>query len=348
MNVWDHITEVCVPLGFVPLFEDAELRILDPRTFFLGRDEARRMVFGRNLKSLSFTRKLGGTKVPTIEVRCYDPAIGRTRWARYPVPGNAPRSGVFGTTDPPRPARANEVPPSGSNPDDRIMTQVVQGITDPATLARAAESIWHQVGRQEIEGNFSTDEVASFEMPVEEVDLLRLRSGDPIELLVASAETRQLARGTTLASATEIRGLQRAARSQYLQNVGWSQEVADRFSALQDATSFQTIFRTQDVRLTWSQDSGLEVAVDFINFLEVRELEQERPQEGGPSPEVAELTDGQTTDAAEELQRISGTRRLITTFRENGLITEEQYERQMGELTALERQRVGDVQEGQT
>jgi hypothetical protein len=348
MNVWDHITEVCVPIGLVPLFEDSELRILNPRTFFEGRDTARRMVYGRNLKALSFTRKLGGTKVPTIEVRCYDPAIGRTRWARYPVPGSAPNTGVFGQTDPPRPARANEVPPSGSNPDDRIMTQSVAGITDPATLAAAAESIWHQVGRQELEGNFATDEVASWEEPTEGVDLLRLRPGDPVELLVASAETADLAQGATLSNATELRGLQQEARTQYLQNVGWSRQVAERFSALQDAVSFQTIFRTQDVRITWSQGSGLDVAVDFINFLEIRELGQERSLEAGPSPEVAELTDGQSSDAAEQLRRISGVRRLVTTYRENGLITEEQYDRQMEELTAIERRRVGNVQEGQS
>lgn len=348
MNVWDHITEVCVPIGLVPLFEDSTLRVLNPRTFYEGRSAARRMVYGRNLKTLSFTRKLGGTKVPTIEVRCYDPAIGRTRWARYPVPGSAPTSGIFGQTDPPRPARANEVPPSGSNPDDRVMTQIVQGITDPAVLATAAESIWHQVGRQELEGNFDTDEVASWEEPQQGVDLLRLRSGDPVELLVASSETSQLRHGETLASATEIRGLQREARAAYLENIGWSSEVAERFSSLQDAVSFQTIFRTQDVRLTWSQDSGLEVAVDFINFLEIRELGEQAPSSAGPSEEVADLTAGQTADVAAQLRRISGTRRLLTTFREIGLTTEEDYQRQMEELSASERRLVGDVQTGQS
>ncbi len=346
LSLWDHITETATQVGLVPVFEDNELRLIRPRTFYENRDIARRMVYGRNLESLGFARKLGGTKVPTIEVRVYDPALGRTRWARYPVPGTAPRTGVFGTTDPPRVARANEVPPSGQNPDDRILTFTLSGITDPETLAAAAESIWHQVGRQEIEGKIKTSDAWSWERPIEGVDLLRLRPGDAIEILVASPETAELSRGTTLTSATEIRGLQREARAQYLETIGWSRQVAERFAALQDATAFQTIFRVQNVRIVWDVDSGLTIECDFQNFLEIRELGQEAPREGSPSPEVAELTDGRSDDAAQALRAISATRALVTTLREGGLLTEEQYDRRMDELTMLEQQRVGDVQAG--
>lgn len=346
LSVWDHIVETCTQVGLVPVFEDNELRIIRPRTFYEQRDVARRMVYGRNLENLGFSRKLGGQKVPTIEVRAYDPALGRVRWARYPVPGSAPRSGVFGTTDPPRPARANEVPPSGQNPDDRILTFTLDGITDPETLADAAESIWHQVGRQEIEGKFRTCDVWSWDQPVEGVDLLRLRPGDAIELLVASAETAELARGATLTNATELRGLQREARARYLESIGWSRSVAERFAELQDATAFQTIFRTQNVRIVFDQDDGLAIEVDFVNFIEVRELGQEAPREQPPSPEVDDLTNGRSDDAARDLRAISATRALVTVLRENGLLTEEEYDRRMGELTQRERQRVVDVQAG--
>ena len=344
LSVWDHITETCTQVGLVPVFEDNELRLIRPRTFYENRDVARRMVYGRNLENLGFSRKLGGTKVPTVEVRAYDPALGRTRWARYPVPGTAPRTGVFGQTDPPRPARANEVPPSGQNPDDRIRTFTLDGITDPETLAEAAESIWQQIGRQELEGKFRTSDAWSWEMPIGGVDLLRMRAGDAIELLVASPETADLARGTTLASATEIRGLQREARARYLESIGWSRRVAERFSELQDATAFQTIFRSQNMRIIWDVDDGLSIEADFVNFLEIRELGHESPRAQAPSPEVEELTSGRTDEAAQELRRISATRSLVTALRDGGLLTEEQYARRMDELTQLERQRVGDVQ----
>jgi hypothetical protein len=47
MSLWDHITDVCTQVGVVPVFEDYQLRIVQPRTFYAGRSQARRMVYGR-------------------------------------------------------------------------------------------------------------------------------------------------------------------------------------------------------------------------------------------------------------------------------------------------------------
>lgn len=229
------------------------------------------MVYGRNLETLKFGRKLTATKVPTVEVRCYDPREGRTRWARYPVTAPAPASGIFGVTDPPRPSRANEVPPSGSVPDDKIETFTLEGINDPATLARAAASIWEQIGRQELEGSLETHDAWSWDKPVASADLLRAKAGDAIELLVASADPSSLEVGESATDAQQLAALTRQGRAAYLQSIGWSEEVAQRFAALQDATQFQTIFRVKNVQLGWDAADGLKVAVEFINFLEIRE-----------------------------------------------------------------------------
>lgn len=271
MNLWDHITDVCNQIGVVPLVEDDVLRIVRPRTFYAASETPRRMVYGRNLEKLSFGRKLGGTKVPTVEVRSYDPRLGRTRWARFPVPPGSVASGIFGITAPPRPARANEVPPSGSVPDDKIQTFTLEGIVDPTTLAEAAQSIWEQIGRQELEGAFATHDAWSWDTPVAAADLLTARSGDAIELLVASSDPQNLPPGASVTDAQEIAAMTEARRARYLESIGWSSEVAERFAALQSATSFQTIFRVQNVQLGWDRDEGLQVSVDFINFLEIRE-----------------------------------------------------------------------------
>lgn len=343
MSLWDHITDVCRQVGFVPYFDDHELRIIHPRTFYSGQSTARRMVYGRNLESLSFARKLGGVKVPTIEVRCYDPQLGRTRWARYPVAEGAPRSGVFGTTEPPRPTRANHVPPGGGEPEDKIETFNVDGVTDPARLALTAESIWHQLGRQEIEGSFKTHDVWSWEAPEEAADLLQLTAGDPVELLVASAETRELSEQIT--SATDLAALTREARSQYLERLGWDRDVAQRFSALQEAVSFQTIFRVASSKISYDSGEGIQVNVDFMNFLVVRELRQAQTAEA-PSPEVEELTRGQQRELARQLRDVSAARRLLTTLREGGALDQDVYDRSVAELAALEQQRVREIREG--
>jgi hypothetical protein len=340
-TVWDSITDICVQTGLVPIWQDNRLRIVDPRTFYTDRDTARRMVYGRNIKELSFSRKLGGMKVPTVEVRCVDQDRGRTRWARFPVPDGAPREGVFGETDPPRPARPNEVPPSGATPEDRILTFVVSGLSAPGSLARAAEAIWHQIGRQELEGSFDTEEVSSWDQPVMGVDLLRLHPGDAVEILVARDEQSRTPAGAALVSGTELASLTREARTEYLARVGWRRDVAERFARLQDATQFQTIFRVGTVRIQYAADSGISVGCDWQNFLEVREMAsvastQSRTVLQGFVVSPEGVTDVAESDALAFAERARQEREGLTQARADGVVSPEEYERRVVELEELE------------
>lgn len=289
-SLWDHITDTCMRVGLVPVFYDYDLRILDPRTFYSNRDVAKRLVYGVNLRHFEVSRKLGGVRVPTIEVRCYDPDICRTRWARYPVPDGADANqsaGIFGQTDPPqRPSRPNEVSVSGWTPDERINTYVVQGVSDPDTLRRIARSLFEQIGRQEIEGNIQTDQVQSTspDGPTDQADLLHLTSGDAIEVLIAGGAGAPAS--TAGLTTSELAQLERSRRADYLVSIGWRRDVAERFATFADATSFQTVFRVQNVRIEMDAEEGLTYSVDFINFIVVREEAQTNPDSGG----AAEVT----------------------------------------------------------
>lgn len=270
MSLWDHITDVVRGQGFMPFARGWDLVVTDPRTLYTT-EGVRRMVYGRNLSSLEFTRKVGGVKVPTYEVRCYDSERGRTLWARYPVADGQRASGVLGIDEQPGPGRANEVPPSGSNPDEGIRVMLVSGITDTDVLARVARGMFEQTGRQEITGRFETSDAWSYDTEPELADLLTLKSGDAVELLVSRAGTTEdeaVGSNTTLA---QIQAMDRRRRSDYMVGLGWSRAVADRFAALQDATGFQTTFRVSEVSISFDPDSGLRISVDFMNYIVVRE-----------------------------------------------------------------------------
>lgn len=270
MSIWDHITDVCRATGFIPVVDGYEIVITEARTLY-SSSNARRMVYGRNLTDLSFTRRLQGAKVPTIEVRSYDTAIGRTRWARWPVRDGEMSSGVLGIDNPPAPLRANEVPPSGATPEESVLVVQVSGTSDPDTLTRVARNAFDQIGRQEIEGSFSTADVHSYDQPEELADLLRLNAGDPVELLIVSSVPPELADTGTNTTLAQLQAMTRNRRRDYLMARGWPEELATRFAALQEATSFQTVFRVQDVNLTWDRDAGVKVQVGFINYIVVRE-----------------------------------------------------------------------------
>ncbi len=270
MSAWDHVTDVCGSIGFIPQVRDYGFVIAEARTLF-ATEGVRRMVYGQNLQKLGFTRRLAGVKVPTIEVRAYDPELGRTRWARYPVRAGERSSGVLGLDNPPRPLRANEVSPSGANPTEQVRVIEVSKVTDPETLRRVARNTSEQIGRQEIEGVLETSDVHSYDREPDEADLLNVFDGDPIEILVVAAGGP----GTNAPVSTlaDLQALSRAARADYLRSLGWPDKVARRFAQLQEANGFQTVFRAQDIRIDFDQDDGLKIAVNFINYITVREGE---------------------------------------------------------------------------
>lgn len=269
MSIWDHITDVVRAQGLLAMMSDYELLIADPRTLYTIAG-TRRMVYGRNLSRLEFTRKLSGVKVPTIEVRAHDAERGRTLWARYPTTSGQSASGVLGVDNPPAPSRANNVPPSGSNPDEKIRVMVISGVTEPERLGRIARSVFEEIGRQEIEGAFETADVWSYDETPENPDLLTMRPGDAVTLLVAGIEAggEDVGSDTSLA---RIQAMDRDRRINYMTALGWPRNVAARFADLQEASGFQTVFRVRDVRLNWDHTSGLKLTCDFFNYIVVRE-----------------------------------------------------------------------------
>lgn len=266
MTLWDHITDVCAAVGMIPLVKDFEVVVSEARTLYSTSD-ALRMVYGKNLDSLEFTRRLAGIKVPTIEVRCYDQSIGRTRWARYPVRRGERASGILGVTNPPSPLRANEITPSGANPTESIRTKTVSGVTDTKVLERIARNAFEQIGRQEIEGQFSTYEVSTFGHDPFEVDLLDARPADPVEVLIVAATSED----GPISTLADLQAFTRARRKQYLASLGWDDSVAARFAALQDANGFQSVFRIQDLRIDFDNSEGIKIGCGFINYITVRE-----------------------------------------------------------------------------
>ena len=265
MSAWDHIQDVCGSVGFVPTFFGFDLHIIEPRTFFTTGGSAKRMIYGRNLESLHFAKKLGGVKVPTVEVRAYDPDIGRALWARYPVKAGTPASGVFGQTDPPRATRAAEVTPSGVA-DDRLYNISVRGITDLQTLERVARSTFEQLARQEIEGSFVTYDLESFDA-TEPADLLQLKAGDPVELLTEGPPVEP---PVTVTSAQTIAALGQSQRQANLEALGWRSDLAAAIARATERLGDLALFRVAGVNLDWGQDDGLTLEVTFINFIVVR------------------------------------------------------------------------------
>lgn len=279
-SLWDHITDLTLRMGLVPCFRSFTLFLLEPRVAFSDLTNARRMVWGRNINKLRFCRKLGGiVKSDTIEVRCPDPTIGRTRWARHPVLKNEPKSGILGKPGSPQPvtSRANNVGPNGVC-DESVKVLSVKGVSDLSVLERIAENAFNEICRQEIEGTFETDDIDSFES-VSEGDLLLLQPGDAVQVLIAppaevstpgrAVEAARPGAGTSSLQALQAQSV--AERARYLEGLGISKKTAQRLAVAQEKTRLISSFRAGKVYLTWSNEDGVAVGCDFYNFVVVRD-----------------------------------------------------------------------------
>lgn len=305
MSLWDHITDVTVAFGFVPIVRGYQLRIIDPRTRMgaLDTPAPRRMIFGRNLESLDFDRKLGGNKVPVVEVRAFDPTIKRVRWARWPTSSGESSSGIGGKDNRPAKSFANAPTPSGAVVDENVSIFTLdRSILGVGSLERLARQMFEQIGRQEIEGNFATKEISSWNLnadrafPVKDADLLDLRSGDPVELLVAPRDPRFPEE--TPNSSSSLAQLARRTREDYLVKQGFSQDTAQNFARLQEAAAFQTVFRANNVRIEMDHDTGMSLQVDFINYITVHQdaIKDESP--GALAEQVAATATSQSMEDA--------------------------------------------------
>lgn len=288
-NVWDHIVTVCAKLGFVPFVRGFILYIVEPRNLFDQASKSRKMVFGRNIKTLEFARKMSGITTQTIEVRSPDPDIGRTRWARYPVLNNEPSCGILGDPNSPQPvvSRPQKVSPLGK-PDEQVLVMNIARVSDLEALKRIAENAFQEIARQEIEGSFETDDLDSFkesgdstDMLFPEQDLLDLNPGDTVTMLYAAPNTsaqgdpyqetekegkRSSASGQELASMTFAR------RRDYLTGLGMSPSVAHRLAAVAEGIPMANSFRVGTVNIDFDVDDGISVGCSFYNFITVREL----------------------------------------------------------------------------
>lgn len=345
MSVWDHINDICTAVGVVPIFRGFELFLMEPRTFYSNQPSGKRtMLYGCNLLDLNFKRKLGGTKVPTIEVRSYDPEIGRTRWARAPSRANKDNSGILGITNPPKAVRANQVSPQGSA-EDKIRTFNIKGVNDGKALERTAEAIFQQIGRQEIEGSFTTHDIDSFEREGE-ADLLSLLSGDPVELLIARDVDCKEDGPPTTTTAQELQEMSVPRRAEFLRGLGYGEDVALKLAEAQESVSFNTVFRVGDVSLDWSIEDGIAIDADFVNYIVVREDVDSAADKQPPDALTAELTEAAETAFARAFEEAASRQRTLTNDRARGRTTDDTYVQDSAAVATDRRQAARNFRRG--
>lgn len=279
-SYWDVITDLCVSAGLIvyirpgtkpivlpglgAVLPAAEIVISDPRTYY-GENAAtgidlstqRLLIYGININSMRIRRKIGGVKVPAVEVRSFDPVLGTRLSARYPplIRGKTNRARV------------------GLGDKEEVKTFLLDEISGPGALTQleaAARSIYDQLGRGEMEIEVKTKNLSSLEQYLDdgiEADLFRLRAGDPVSIEINSAlvESGQVSAHTLFTSAGPD------ARIASMVERGIPEAAATLAATAMDNPFLQTVFRASRIQWQWANDSGWEATVEAINYLDVRD-----------------------------------------------------------------------------
>lgn len=202
-SAWDIVTIACELAGCIPVYdpsidpgailiqlpqtiyddaaqtanpEDGFSReLVDPDTRVHLKTPFRLFVWGRNVKEMSTSRKLGRIKAPAVRVFGYNPDAApdkRQLVAKFPSTKRATRVGA-----------------TGHGKTDEIITKVVGNVRSQEQLEQIAVGLYHQIARHESSVCIATDSLTSYQDPTtafsQDPDLLRLRPGAAVRVLVA-------------------------------------------------------------------------------------------------------------------------------------------------------------------
>lgn len=288
MSFWDLIVNLCYVVGAIPFFRGTQLVIrparsiydqsragFDPstQTAFAGNARrkapdgttfaVRRLVYGRDVQKLQFTRKFGGFARPHT-IRCVslqsDAAGSRIIEARWPLAT---------ATDP---QRANRVAPGGQQAQEEIDNIPIPGIHNVSQLQEIARNLYEQRARLEITGTATTRNLASFGGANNDPDLLRIQPGDAVEFYTDVRTLSSNQRQPLVSTVTDHY------RTPFEAQVN---EIASRLGDRALATAIvqtsrgqqapvQRAFRVGNVKYDWSAEEGVSIDLDVQNYYELR------------------------------------------------------------------------------
>ena len=270
MSVLDYLSDIAAHLGLVVRFDGTSARLIiqQPRTIYGKKfpkraDDAfersvggrampfRMFVYGRNIADFTMKRKYTVAGPTTIEVRSYSTKLKRYLVVRYPFKKERLERGLPGTL----------------LPDEKLSQYFFPGVEDPKTLRQIAQSIYEQLGRNEIELSLRTRDLGSFGGGALDPDVLDLRAGDTIQFEVT--EDTQTG-GLNFAAEAERMQASDSRAAEYMRKLGYTSEFAAAYGKARKNAILQPYFRVKRMDFSWDVEKGIDVSVTAVNYIELR------------------------------------------------------------------------------
>lgn len=304
-SYWDHIQELVENSGLIAYVAIDKLVITKPRNLY-NRNDAKIFIYGRNLSSLEFSRKLGRQKGFNVRVVSLDVEAKEVIEAKIPEEATEEWCKSIGVKREPimLPALKAHGPSSSQSTATGIKTAEANNLTPPNNitgtqtevenevapyftfrvkdinkkehLVTVGEKLFEELGRQQIEGKLSTKEMKVATKTRTPFDITKFRVGTPIEVTIDQGDiagVQAIVHEKVIVKPKDSEEAQKQIESKqkrlaaFLRQRGYDPDIADAMSI--SLTKFDTPFYTKAVEFTLDQDQGFEMNLDFINFIEI-------------------------------------------------------------------------------
>jgi hypothetical protein len=253
---WEVMQDLAARAGLIIYMNIDTLVITKPRNLYTT-DPAKivHFIFGKNIKTLEFKRKLGRLKGFNVIVRSFNDKV--TNSAKIPEEATADWAASIGL-----PAKRVQIPQFDAQggplaPQDApFFSFRVPNLQNKDALIAIGEKVFEEISRQQLDGRFTTREMLA---PTDQLgttfDMTKLNIGTPIKIEIDQGDLAGLARLSSV-----------GAKTQYLKARGYSPVIAKIFA--ETMGKFHTIFYTKSFEISFDRDNAWDLKVDFVNFIE--------------------------------------------------------------------------------
>lgn len=255
-NYWEIIQDLVARAGLICYIEIDKLVLSTPRVLY-DKTNAKQFLYGKNVRSLSFKRKLGRHKGFNVKVRYMDLATKKVLTAEIPKEASDDWIKATGT----KKERVQVVtvdPATGKDTkkDGPILTFRVANVKNQVQLTTIGEKIFEEMSRQQIEGEMETVDMETTDRKGKQFDLTKLRVGTPIAIELEQDDLAQISRMKS-----------NDARIKFLLARGYETSVAAALAT--SMGKFSPVFYTREATFTIDADSGFRLKVGFLNFIDL-------------------------------------------------------------------------------
>jgi hypothetical protein len=275
LSIWDYLTDLCGAVACSIRVEGTTVVIQRPRAYvsntagprpddpYQGRTlpsglslPYRTFIYGRNVLEMHQSRNFTKNVPLNIEVRSYCSENKTLLVARFP----STMASAYQSN------RLTSSIPGNASPEQKWLEFRVPEVKDLPTLQNIAQSIYEQLGRNELICEIKTKNLSSFGGGNLDPDILDMQFGDNFQVLTNQDPT-EINSFTFMESQLQSQ----AAATAFLTNLGFSSDFAAAYASAYANVALPTLFRMKQMKVSWEHEDGISLHLVGINYIEARE-----------------------------------------------------------------------------